>query len=269
MSTRQPTNAATPNRTAPIPSRRASALSSSFARSTSHLTSCEMSLTASPTRSPRDSFSLPRDSFSAADWPRNAGSAILPPFLAVGSSLAHDSTCHSLGVPFGVNENSGASAYRSARAGDSPVKFAVRAARRERPARQKQAAPPDGAPPVTRQVRVTKRAPSLPDRAPRRSFLWRSVLLGAPASAASRGWSRVGTRLPCQDHRSVTHFYDGSVALGRPGRDRFVIFIEPAVHMSDRAAWLACAARPAKASTGQPLVSAARRSCRSGFTACG
>jgi hypothetical protein len=81
-------------------------------------------------------------------------------------------------------------------------------------------------------ARVTKRAPSLPDRASRPSRLRRSFLLDAPASAASRGWSRVGTRLPCQDQQSCSYFYDGSAALGRASRDRFVIFIEPAVHMS-------------------------------------
>jgi hypothetical protein len=32
----------------------------------------------------------------------------------------------------------------------------------------------------------------------------------------------------------VTHFYDGSPGLGRPGRDRFVIFIEAGVHMHER-----------------------------------
>jgi len=95
-----------------------------------------------------------------------------------------------------------------------------------------------GAPSGRRLKHVRSGLPSvhlhLPGRPPRHSPLWRSVLLGAPASAASRGWSRVGTRLPCQDHRSFTHFYDGSSARGRPVRDRFVIFIEPAVHMSDR-----------------------------------
>ena len=91
---------------------------------------------------------------------------------------------------------------------------------------------PAGAPPETRQIRVTKRAPSLPDSAPYASRLRRSVILGAPVSAASRGWSRVGARLPCQDQWSVTYFYDGSAGMGRPSRDQFVIFIEPGVHMS-------------------------------------
>jgi hypothetical protein len=97
---------------------------------------------------------------------------------------------------------------------------------------------PAGAPPETRQVRVTKRAPSLPGRAPHLSRLRRLILLGVPASAASRGWSRVGARLPCQDQWSVTYLYDGSAGMGRPSRDQFVIFIEPGVHMSCR---LCCA----------------------------
>jgi len=35
----------------------------------------------------------------------------------------------------------------------------------------------------------------------------------------------------------VTHFYDGSAGLGRVRRDRFVIFIDAAVHMSERFVW--------------------------------
>jgi hypothetical protein len=37
----------------------------------------------------------------------------------------------------------------------------------------------------------------------------------------------------------VSHFYVGSPDLGRPRRDRFVIFIEAAVHMHERLARLA------------------------------
>jgi hypothetical protein len=49
-----------------------------------------------------------------------------------------------------------------------------------------------GAPPPDTSHRVTKRAPHI-----RRSGT-------SPSRRASRGWSRVGTRLPCSDTRSVT-----------------------------------------------------------------
>src|SRR5215469_1900978 len=52
--TRQAANRATPSSPAPMPIRLASALSSSLARSSSYLTSCEMSLAATETRSPMD-----------------------------------------------------------------------------------------------------------------------------------------------------------------------------------------------------------------------
>jgi hypothetical protein len=43
---------------------------------------------------------------------------------------------------------------------------------------------------------------------------------------ASRGWSRVGTWLPCTDRWSVIPFYWAAAALKRPERDRFVISID-------------------------------------------
>src|SRR5258708_11706696 len=153
MSTRQPTKAAMPKSAAPIPSRRASDLSSSFARSTSYLTSCEMSLTASATRSPRDSF-------VAVAWPPYAVSAILPPFLAVGSSLAHGAMWHSHGAPFSVNRILRPVSHAAPAALIGPRKPPSLPASHEWPGKRQAGGAPGGAPPEPRQIRGTKRSPS-------------------------------------------------------------------------------------------------------------
>ena len=49
---------------------------------------------------------------------------------------------------------------------------------------------------------------------------------------ASRGWSRVGTQLPCPDVlRSVTPFYDVLACLETPLRNQFVISIDRPLFM--------------------------------------
>src|SRR5262249_4555395 len=161
-----------------------------------------MSLTASATRSPSDSF-------VAVAWSPYAVSATLPPFLALGSSLPHDAMWHSPGVPLGSNGN-----YLNGT--ENAKQAAPLLGRRLKHVRY-------GLPSVHLHCRtghLTSAAPAALSPS------------GAPASAASRGWSRVGARLPCQDQWSVTYFYDGSAGMGRPSRDQFVIFIEPGVHMS-------------------------------------
>src|SRR5262245_37210148 len=93
---------------------------------------------------------------------------------------------------------------------------------------------PFGAPPETRQIRVTKRAPSSAGQAtPPQSTVAlgpaRCSCLGRLPRLVARGYP-----VAVSGPSVLTHFYDGSSARGRPVRDRFVIFIEPAVHMSDR-----------------------------------
>jgi hypothetical protein len=52
------------------------------------------------------------------------------------------------------------------------------------------------------------------------------------ARYASRGWSHVGTRLPCPDAQtSVEPFYDENRALKRLYRDEFVISMDRADYM--------------------------------------
>src|SRR5258708_4669915 len=209
MSTRQPANAAIPNSAAPIPSRRASDLSSSFARSTSYLMSCEMSLTASATRSPRDSF-------VAVAWPPYTVSAILPPFLALGP-VSRMTPCGNRLAPHSASTGILRPVSRGALAAViGPRKPPSWQPSHEWRGKREAGGAPGGPPPETRQARVPKRAPSLPDGPPALSRLRRWVLLGAPASAASRGWSRVGARLPCQDQWSVNSFLRRIGRLGKP-----------------------------------------------------
>jgi len=54
-------------------------------------------------------------------------------------------------------------------------------------------------------------------------------VLSRPPPAAGRAWVP-GCR--ARTLWSVFHFYDGSIELGRPWRNQFVIFIDAAVHMS-------------------------------------
>ena len=82
---------------------------------------------------------------------------------------------------------------------------------------------------------------------------------------ASRGWSRVGTWLPCTDRWSVIPFYWAVAALKRPQRDRFVISIDHVRSMQPEG-W---PRRSAGSSARARLALAAFRRARSGSTACG
>ena len=97
---------------------------------------------------------------------------------------------------------------------------------------------------------------------------------------ASRGWSRVGARLPCPDVESVEPFYDGSGGLHRCCAARIGDlyrsrrFYSPGGSPAGAATRLRVAPcgrsrTPLNDSTGHPRAVAMRRSARSGFTARG
>src|SRR6185437_6892947 len=187
---RQPTNAAIPSSAPPMPTRRRSSLSSILARSSSALNSLETSLMARDTRLPMDWSWVP----SALDLA--AGSAITLPF----------SCCRNKSRSCPIATFAPHPLWRGGTmiAGDSSPDAETLQIRegKTRTAPQYGAPPPATSSPGYQACTFLCRAgpPS-------------ALLPSLPARHASRGWSRVGTRLPCPDLLSVRPFYDGSAAL--------------------------------------------------------